>query len=52
MTAKLPILIGTGLTAGAVFMAASVVPDRHEGSPPGAEILAEGRAIYEAECAA
>ena len=52
MTARLPVLIGTGLTAGAVFVAASVVADRHESSPPGAEILAEGRAIYDAECAA
>jgi mono/diheme cytochrome c family protein len=49
---RILIPIGTGLTAGAVVVAASVVADRHEGSPPDAEILAEGRAIYDAECAA
>ncbi len=52
MTARLLILIGTGLTAGAVVLAAGVVADRRESSPPDAETLGEGRAIYEAECAA
>ena len=52
MTARLPILIGTGLVAGAAVLAASVVADRRDGSLPDAETLAEGRAIYEAHCAA
>lgn len=51
MKARLPVLIGTGLTAGAVVVAASLVASRHEDAPPHAVVLAEGRAIYEAECA-
>jgi mono/diheme cytochrome c family protein len=52
VTPRLPILVGTGLTVGAAVLAASVVADRHKVSPSDAEILAEGRVIYEAECAA
>jgi hypothetical protein len=45
-------LIGTGLTAGAVVLAAGVVANRRDDFPPDAEILAEGRVIHAAECAA
>ena len=50
--AKLFVLIGTGLSAGAAIMAASAVADRRNGSSPGAEVIDEGRTIYEAQCAA
>ena len=51
MRARLPILIGTGLTVGAVVVVASVAADRRDGASPDAESLAEGRAVYEAQCA-
>lgn len=45
-------MIGTGLAAGAVLVAGSVVADWQDGSLPDAEVIAEGRAVYEARCAA
>jgi hypothetical protein len=46
------ILLGTGLTAGAVMLAANVVAERSEGSSPDAKLLTEGRAINDPERAA
>lgn len=53
MRARFPLLIiGTGLVAGAVVLTASGVADWREGFSPDPEVIAAGRAVYEAQCAA
>ena len=52
MKARRPVLIGTGLAAGAAQDGRQCRRGSAGGSPPGAEVTAAGRAVYEAQCAA
>lgn len=52
MKGWLPPLIGTGLTAGAAILAFGVFADRQGGPQPSIGVVAEGKAVYEAHCAA
>lgn len=52
MKARLSILSGTGLAAGAALLSAGIAAVRQEGASASAEAIATGRAVYEAYCAA